>query len=69
MTYLCDEKKSVLKKMVLDQDPRPWGTLFERMNELLKELEWASFKELEDEELWQKVRGQARRKFEGVGHS
>ena len=39
------------------------------MEELLSEMNWEAFKELEDEELWETIKDQASRKFEGVGDS
>ncbi|KAF2621367.1 hypothetical protein BU25DRAFT_354605 [Macroventuria anomochaeta] len=69
MMHFADEEKRALKRLVLEQDQTPWETLFGRMEELLSEMNWEAFKELEDEELWETIKDQARRKFEGVGDS
>ncbi len=55
--------KVEIQKYSLKKDPRPWRIIFEQMEELLQELDWDSFKGLQDDVLREKVKTQADYKY------
>lgn len=66
MLEVNNEDKAVVRELVAYQDTRPWTSLFEKMEELVHELDWESFKGLQHQALLNEARVQARRKFENA---
>ncbi|KAJ8114459.1 hypothetical protein OPT61_g3661 [Boeremia exigua] len=67
MIEFGEERKRMVEQYSLIEGLRPWGKIYDRMEELLEELDWDSFYGLEDKILWERIRMQAYHKFENVG--
>ena len=64
LEYFMDEERATLKPLVLGTKDSRWKILFARMEELVEGLDQEAFKTLEDREIWERAKGQARCKFE-----